>query len=63
MNSQLRTPPQGFDSVRSLSQFHPLSNAFRQVTAEVGVFAGLQHDEVVVYYPAAALPAYVIVYE
>ena len=29
MNSQLRAPPQGFHSVRSLSQFHPLSDALR----------------------------------
>ena len=63
MNSQLRAPPRGFDSVCGPSQFYPLSDPFRQVTAEVGVFAGLKYDEVVVYYPAASLPAYVIVYE
>ena len=28
-NSQLRAPPQGFNSVRSLSQLYPLSDALR----------------------------------
>jgi hypothetical protein len=63
MNSQLHAPPRGFDSVCGLSQFHLSSEMLRQVTGEAGVFAGLKYDEVVVYRPAAALPAYVIVYE